>query len=172
MVATVPAKRGRPRRDENVVWIILHDETIRDEDGPDEVRLQFKILHSILTTVCVSFLSLSQKQRRARRQPLPLLPHEQLQVSLLRDENRITFAAHDRARVFEFARTLADKNPPEFIRRRRVEALRGGGERAFPKRRVSRRVNRVGEEVRVQLERNGGCARENKVNALSVLCVY
>ena len=116
-------------------------------------------------------LSLS-KQRRARRQPLPLLPHEQLQVSLLRDENRITFAAHDRARVFGFARTLADKNPPEFIRRRRVEALRGGGERAFRKRRVSRRVNRVGEEVRVQLERNGGCARENKVNALSVLCVY
>ena len=62
MVATVPAKRGRPRRDENVVWIILHDETIRDEDGPDEVRLQFKILLSILTTVCVSFLSLSQNR--------------------------------------------------------------------------------------------------------------
>jgi hypothetical protein len=65
VVATVPAKRGRPRRDENVVWIILHDETIRDEDGPDEVRLQFKILHSILTTVCVSFLSLSLKNRGA-----------------------------------------------------------------------------------------------------------
>ena len=123
----------------------------------------------VLTTVCFVFVSLS-KQRRARRQPLPLLPHEQLQVSLLRDENRIAFAAHDRARVFGFARTLADKNPPEFIRRRRVEALRGGGERAFRKRRVSRRVNRVGEEVRVQLERNGGCARE-EVKALG-LCAH
>ena len=58
MVATVPAKRGRPRRDENVVWIILHDETIRDEDGPDEVRLQFRFYicstHHRLFRFCLS----------------------------------------------------------------------------------------------------------------------
>ena len=38
VVATVPSKRKRPRRDENVVRAILYDESVRDENGPGEVR--------------------------------------------------------------------------------------------------------------------------------------
>ena len=38
VVATVPSKRKRPRRDENVVRTLLYDESVRDENGPDEVR--------------------------------------------------------------------------------------------------------------------------------------
>lgn len=38
VVATVPSKRKRPRRDENVVRTLLYDESVRDENGPDKVR--------------------------------------------------------------------------------------------------------------------------------------
>ena len=58
----------------------------------------------------------NKTQRSARRQPLPRLPHEQLQVPLLRNENWITITAHYRTRVRGFTRTPACENPPNALR--------------------------------------------------------
>ena len=56
MVATVPAKRKRPRRNENLVRLILHHETVRDENGSYEVRFNDALfcLHFAHTSLSLS----------------------------------------------------------------------------------------------------------------------
>ena len=61
MVATVPAKCKRPRRNENLVRLILHHETVRDENGSHEVRFNVIFVCILLTR---AFLSLSLANNR------------------------------------------------------------------------------------------------------------
>ena len=66
MVATVPAKRKRPRRNENLVRLILHHETVRDENGSYEVRFNDALffMHFAHTSLSLS-LSLANNRGAA-----------------------------------------------------------------------------------------------------------
>ena len=66
MVATVPAKRKRPRGNENLVRLILHHETVRDENGSYEVRFNDALffMHFAHTSLSLS-LSLANNRGAA-----------------------------------------------------------------------------------------------------------
>ena len=64
MVATVPAKCKRPRRNENLVRLILHHETVRDENGSHEVRFNDALFLSAFCSHEPFSLSLSLANNR------------------------------------------------------------------------------------------------------------
>ena len=67
MVATVPAKCKRPRRNENLVRLILHHEAVRDENGSHEVRFNDALFLSTFAHTSLSLsLSLSCEQQGKR----------------------------------------------------------------------------------------------------------